>query len=163
MASRTPKWFDMYDQVGDGNDRLRRRIYKRITGTGVLNAQRLEGGDESPMPFVEADLRMSLFQTRNRDILKQIFDEVHPVKKGQGTETTSTLYSEEEQFFDLFGNNLMQGPGSRVQRVFYPAIHEVVERLKLHTGKHHKVICPVYLPLGSKWCLSANSWQRFSK
>ena len=41
-----PKWFNEYDQVGDGNDRLRRRLYRRITGTSALNAKTKGGGND---------------------------------------------------------------------------------------------------------------------
>ena len=135
---------EAWDNVGDGLDRSRRRIYKDLEalygGTDAF-------GREYEAPFmrfgkgqvnanhVNQDRRYqilyNLFNVRDPDVMKQIKRSLYQIKgsgKKRGYGGASVYDDPSKQFVGIGPNGKKQLIMNEIERVFYPAVAAYVER-----------------------------------
>ena len=124
-----------WNKVGDLNDNYRKRIYRQLLAQGQQTdafGQPIQSpfalGDGDYDELSHAKIMMNLWQVRNRDLLKQIFAGVSQIDLGGSKKGKSTWGDPAQQFILTESDGTKRGVSKMLDRVFYPAIQDVIER-----------------------------------
>ncbi|MDE0916575.1 MAG: hypothetical protein OSB57_15490, partial [Planctomycetota bacterium] len=159
-VSNGNEFLNNWNKVGDGADRTRNQLFRQLSALGehkdVFGSEvgsPYYGRGQVPDPLQEIRLKMNLWQVRDKAILKQIFfdstSKSRQVDRGLESDDTGTYSSYEAKSKQYIASTDDPSKGTKrwftdagfkggkriisgkLDRVFYPAILDLIERKKL--------------------------------